>query len=196
MIIGITGFSGSGKTYFSCKLEKAISSVVVIQQDNYYKGCSSNLAKDYNFDSLEAIDVEKLFNDIIELKRGKSIKIPKYDFKKHRRVGYYMVEPKDVILLEGHLIFLDEKIRKLTDLLVFLEVDVDLALVRRIKRDLTCRGRDVFEVIERYEKFVARVHQELNSLKKKSDLIIPYSKDNEKAVEIIATFVKMKKRIR
>jgi len=79
MIIGITGFSGAGKTYFAKKLRKMISSAVIIQQDNYYKGCPDDRAKDYNFDTLEAIDVEKLYSDVLNLKNMKKVKVLNHD---------------------------------------------------------------------------------------------------------------------
>jgi len=189
MVIGITGFSGTGKTYFAKKLRRMISSAIIIQQDNYYKGCPNDRARDYNFDTLEAIDVEKLYSDILKLKNMKKVKVPKYDFETHKRIGYYLVKPREIILLEGHLIFLDERIRKLTDLLIFLDINVDLALVRRIKRDLKDRGRDVMEVINRYERFVARLHRDLELLKKESDIVIPYFRNNEKAIVVISAFI-------
>jgi len=190
IVIGITGFSGSGKSYLAKIIENQYKNeVLIISQDNYYRGCFNTNPDEFNFDTLDAIDIDKLYEDITSLKKRICIGSPIYDFKRHVRVGYSELHPKKIILLEGHLIFLDSRIRNATDLLIYLDVDVDVALLRRIKRDILLRGRDLSEVINRYQKFVKDAHKKIECMKADCDIIIPHHKHNAKALDVILAYI-------
>jgi len=177
-VIGITGLSGSGKTYLTEGIEKLYpNEVQTISQDMYYKGTTGN-ALDYNFDTLSAIEIKKLHSDISGLKANETIQHPDYDFSTHKRTSYKLIYPKKIILLEGHLIFLDEEIRALTDIMVYLKVERDRALIRRIKRDMKDRGRDLSEILMRYERDVYPINQQIESLENKCDYVITNSDAN------------------
>jgi len=177
-VIGITGLSGSGKTYLTEVIEKMYpNEIQTISQDMYYKGTTGN-ALDYNFDTLGAIEIRKLHSDISGLKANKTIQHPGYDFSTHKRTNYKLIYPKKIILLEGHLIFLDEEIRAMTDIMVYLKVERDLALIRRIKRDMKDRGRDLSEILMRYERDVYPINQQIESLKNKCGYVITSSDAN------------------
>ena len=190
IMIGITGFSGAGKTDLStCIGKKFPENILVISQDNYYFGCDPAQAEVYNFDQIAALDIDKLYRDLVSLRNNEQIELPIYNFKLHRRTGYRQICPESIILLEGHLVFLEEKIRDLFDLLAFVYVDPYLALLRRIRRDVISRERDVTQILNRYEQFVASTNKEIEKLIDFSDIVIPYYKRNEKAMEVLLAFI-------
>ena len=190
MIIGVTGFSASGKTRFSKALREEINdSVLLLSQDSYYFPKIEGDPNDYNFDSLDALDLKKLNSDIELLKENKAIQLPLYDFVKHKRTGYNKVFPRETIILEGHLIFLKPEIRNLVDILIFIDLRDDLTLVRRLRRDIHSRGRKVEEVINRYERFVQLANNKISTLKEYSDLVVPNYTNMDKAIDVVASYI-------
>jgi uridine kinase len=148
-IIGICGASCSGKTTVCTQIMKRYENqdLLMISQDNYYFGGS----QETNYDIPQAIDFEKLIDDVLQLYRGLPIEMPQYDFKTHKRKEEtILVHSKKYILVEGILIFSNKKLRDLFDLKVFIVSYGELCYYRRLKRDVEERGRTKEEVSERY----------------------------------------------
>ncbi len=197
LVIGIAGGSGSGKTTVVKAITDKLKAekVVVIPQDSYYKD-SSDLTDEekraYNFDHPNAIDWELLCNQLSELKSGKSVRQPVYSYISCSRSKTETVEvnPADVIIIEGILIFTCEKLRKQLDIKIFVDADDDDRLMRVMARDITERGKDVRWVIERYSRTVKPMYlQFIEPSKRYADIIIPQGGHNKVAIDIIANTV-------
>ncbi len=193
LVIGIAGGSGSGKTTVVKAITEKLNAerVVVIPQDSYYKD-SSDLTDEekraHNFDHPDAIDWELLCRQLSELKRGRTIKQPVYSYISCSRskTETVTVEPADVIIIEGILIFTCEELRKQMDVKIFVDADDDDRLMRVMARDITERGKDVRWVIERYSRTVKPMFlQFIEPSKRYADIIIPQGGHNKVAVDII-----------
>ncbi len=193
LVIGIAGGSGSGKTTVVKAITERLNAerVVVIPQDSYYKD-SSDLTDEekraHNFDHPDAIDWELLCRQLAELKRGKTIRQPVYSYISCSRskTETVTVEPADVIIIEGILIFTCEELRKQMDVKIFVDADDDDRLMRVMARDITERGKDVRWVIERYSRTVKPMFlQFIEPSKRYADIIIPQGGHNKVAVDII-----------
>lgn len=163
VIIGIAGGTGSGKSTFTNRIKAAFSDdVAVLYHDNYYKAQDHipfEERKKVNYDHPEAFETELLLKQLAELKAGKRIQCPVYDYSQHNRSGQVMVvEPKRVILLEGILVLADERLRKLLDIKVYVEADADERILRRVIRDVKERGRDIEGVARQYLTTVKPMH--------------------------------------
>lgn len=190
-IIGIAGGTGSGKTTLSKRLQSSLGiSVTLIEQDSYYKDLS-HLAfderKHMNFDHPDSIDFERLYDDIIALKQEKSIIKPRYSFKTHcREGGTQVLAGSDVLIVEGILLFTDERIRNLFDLKIYVETEDDIRILRRIERDINERGRDLEGVIEQYLTTVKPMHRQfVEPSIRYADVIIPGESDTSNVVKLI-----------
>nr|WP_317380100.1 uridine kinase [uncultured Faecalimonas sp.] len=163
IIIGIAGGTGSGKSTFTRKLKKEFKDdVAVLYHDNYYRD-QSNIPleerRKTNYDHPDAMETELLVEQLKELKEGKTIQCPTYDYTLHTRSSEVVtVEPKKVILLEGILVLADERLRDLMDIKVYVEADADERILRRIIRDVKERGRDMEGVVEQYLTTVKPMH--------------------------------------
>ena len=197
LVIGIAGGSGSGKT----TVVKAISDnlkgekVVIIPQDSYYKD-SSDLTDEekrhHNFDHPDAIDWELLCEQLSELKAGKTIHQPVYSYISCSRskTETVTVEPADVIIIEGILIFTCKELRDQMDIKIFVDADDDDRLMRVMARDITERGKDVHWVIERYTNTVKPMYlQFIEPSKRYADIIIPQGGHNKVAIDVICATV-------
>ena len=197
LVIGIAGGSGSGKT----TVVKAISDnlkgekVVIIPQDSYYKD-SSDLTDEekrhHNFDHPDAIDWELLCEQLGELKAGKTIHQPVYSYISCSRskTETVTVEPADVIIIEGILIFTCKELRDQMDIKIFVDADDDDRLMRVMARDITERGKDVRWVIERYTNTVKPMYlQFIEPSKRYADIIIPQGGHNKVAIDVICATV-------
>lgn len=196
LIIGIGGGTGSGKTTVVNKIiaENPRGDVAVISQDSYYKDLSH---LDYesrtkvNFDHPNSIDFKLLCTHLAQLRKGESIEQPVYSFVEHNRTDETVItHPKKVIVVEGILILTDPVIRDLFDIKIFVHADSDERLIRRLKRDTTERGRDLEEVLQRYQTTLKPMHQQfIEPTKEFADIIIPNNRYNTVAVDIVRTII-------
>lgn len=196
LVIGIAGGSGSGKTtVVKAITENLNKKVVVIPQDCYYKD-SSDLTDEekrvHNFDHPDAIEWKLLCSQLRDLKAGKAVDQPVYSFISCTRskTETTHIEPADVIIVEGILIFTCPELRKQLDIKIFVDADDDDRLMRVIERDITERGKDVHWVIERYSRNVKPMYlQFIEPSKRYADIIIPQGGHNKVAIDIITSTV-------
>lgn len=196
LIIGIAGGTGCGKTTVVNTILKELpeGEVGVISQDSYYTD-TSHLSYDervkINFDHPRSIDFELLEKHLKELKKGNSINQPVYSFVKHNRTGDTInTKPRKVMIVEGILILSHAEIRDLFDIKIFVHADSDERLIRRLKRDITERGRDINEVLTRDQNTLKPMHQQfIEPMKEYADIIIPNNKYNTVAVDIVKTII-------
>ncbi|TCP22953.1 uridine kinase [Tenacibaculum skagerrakense] len=195
-IIGIAGGTGSGKTTVVNQIinELPPDEVCVISQDSYYNA-TNNLTYDQrskiNFDHPRAIDFELLVDHLNKLKRAEIIEQPVYSFVTHNRTkDTIKTHPRKVIIVEGILIFNNKELRDLCDIKVFVHADADERLIRRVKRDISERGRDINEVLSRYQDTLKPMHQEfIEPTKNFADIIIPNDRYNTVAIDIVRTVI-------
>ena len=192
LIIGIAGGSGSGKSTVANNVAELLttSSVAFIDMDAYYKNFPSltlEERKKLNWDHPDAFDYDLLCAHLEALSRREPIEKPEYDFVTHlRRRDPTRVEPADVIVIDGILLFVDERVRELCDVKVFVDADADIRIIRRIERDTHVRGRPVDEIIEQYLSTVQPMHlQFVEPSKRYADVIVPRGGHNTIAIEMI-----------
>jgi uridine kinase len=194
LVIGIAGGTGSGKTSVTNKILELIDetdNVVVIQHDSYYRDISTYDGKtgdQINFDHPDSLETELLVQHIKVLKSGHSIEQPLYNFATHSRMMETRhLEPKDIIIVEGILIFADEELRNLFDIKIFIDTDADERLLRRLKRDMIERGRSIDSVMNQYITTVKPMHLEfVEPSKRYADVIIPRGSDNIVGIDMVA----------
>ncbi|MER2263063.1 MAG: uridine kinase [Psychrobacillus sp.] len=197
LIIGITGGSGSGKTSVTQAISEVFKdhSVVVIEQDYYYKDQSHLEFEERlntNYDHPFAFDNDLLIQHVNDLLNDKAIEKPIYDYAQHTRSSEtVLIQPKDVIILEGILVLEDERLRNLMDIKLFVDTDSDLRIIRRILRDIHERGRTVESVVEQYLTVVRPMHNQfIEPTKRYADVIIPEGGQNEVAIDLMVTKIK------
>ena len=165
IMVGISGGSGAGKSTLAHALSRALDGrAVVVEQDAYYR-CRGHLPLEersrVNFDHPDAVDLELLAEHLEELKQGRAVEKPFYDFATHSRLDKTVpVKPAPVVIAEGLFLFVREDLRNLFDLRVFVDADADIRLARRLKRDVVERGRTVESVLEQYFESVRPMHEE------------------------------------
>ncbi|XP_026392982.1 uridine kinase-like protein 4 isoform X1 [Papaver somniferum] len=199
-VIGVAGGAASGKTTVCDLIIEQLHDqrVVLVNQDSFYHNLSEEELKrvqDYNFDHPDAFDTEKLISTMENLKDGKAVDIPKYDFKsyKNKTLQSRRVNPSDVILLEGILIFHDSRVREMMNMKIFVDTDADVRLARRIRRDTVEKGRDIGQVLDQYSKFVKPAFDDfILPTKKYADIIIPRGGDNHVAIDLIVQHIRTK----
>ncbi|MGB1170270.1 MAG: uridine kinase [Flavobacteriaceae bacterium] len=196
LVIGIAGGTGSGKTTVVNQIinELPENEVCVISQDSYYKSTDSLTYEErikINFDHPRAIDFELLEKHIIELKKGEIIQQPVYSFVTHNRTKDYIeTHPRKVVIIEGILIFNNKKLLDLFDIKIFVHADADERLIRRVRRDIKERGRDIDEVLDRYKNTLKPMHQQfIEPTKSFADIIIPNDRYNTVAIDIVRTVI-------
>jgi uridine kinase len=192
LIIGIAGGSGSGKSTVARNVAELLTttSVAFIDMDAYYKnfpGLSLDQRKKLNWDHPDAFDYDLLCSHLEALSKRKPIEKPEYDFVTHlRRAERTLVEPADVVVIDGILLFVDARVRELCDVKVFVDADADIRLIRRIERDTRVRGRPLDEIIEQYLSTVQPMHCEfVEPSKHYADVIVPRGGHNPVAIEMI-----------
>ena len=196
LIIGIAGGTGSGKTTVVNKIIKHLPTdeVCVISQDSYYnatKNLSYEERTKINFDHPRAIDFDLIVKHIKELKSGKTIEQPIYSFVTHNRTSDTLVtHPRKVVIVEGILIFNNSELRDLFDIKIFVHADTDERLIRRVRRDISERGRDIDEVLNRYQDTLKPMHRQfIEPTKNFADIIIPNDRHNTVAIDIVRTVI-------
>ena len=162
-IIGIAGGSGSGKSTFTNRLKSFFGeNITVIYHDNYYRtndALSMEERRRINYDHPQALETDLLVKHLEELKQGKSVKCPVYDFTQHNRSDKTItIYPSRVIVVEGILILQDERLRDAFDIKIFVEADADERILRRVVRDMDERGRELQDIIEHYLATVKPMH--------------------------------------
>ncbi|MEJ2212060.1 MAG: uridine kinase [Anaerolineae bacterium] len=197
VVIGVAGGTGSGKTTVAHEILKraGTSQISLIQHDAYYKDLGNlPLAQRVmqNFDHPDALDNQLLIAHLEELKAGRAVEIPVYDFTTHTRTAETRrVEAHRVLLLEGILIFVDPALRRLMDVKIFVDTDADIRFIRRLERDIAERGRTMQSVIRQYLGTVRPMHQEfVEPSKRYADVIIPEGGFNEVAMDMVAARIK------
>uniref|UniRef100_A0A8C2IZ77 Uridine-cytidine kinase n=1 Tax=Cyprinus carpio TaxID=7962 RepID=A0A8C2IZ77_CYPCA len=197
-VIGLCGGSASGKTTVANKIIEALDVpwVVLLSMDSFYKVLSKEeqelaARNEYNFDHPDAFDFELLVTVLRKLKKGKSIKVPVYDFTSHsRRKEWKTVYGANVVIFEGILAFANKELLKLLDMKVFVDTDSDIRLVRRLKRDITDRGRDIVGVIKQYNKFVKPAFEQyIEPTVQVADIVVPRGGENFVALDLIVQHV-------
>ena len=201
LIIGIAGGSGSGKTTVANAILKRVppDSIAYIQHDSYYKDLSQLAPAQRattNFDHPNSLETELMEHQVRELKAGRAVDVPSYDFTTHtRRKETTRVPAHPVILVEGILLYVEPNMRALCDVKLYIDTDADLRFIRRLKRDITERGRTTETVIKQYLETVRPMHLEfVEPSKRYADLIIPYSEFNEVALEFVIARIENKLR--
>lgn len=195
-VIGIAGGTGSGKTTVVNQIinELPQDEVCVISQDSYYSetnDLSYEQRTKINFDHPRAIDFDLLVKHLTDLKEGKIIEQPIYSFVAHNRTkDTIKTHPRKVIIVEGILIFNSKELRNLCDIKVFVHADADERLIRRVRRDIKERGRDIDEVLSRYQSTLKPMHQQfIEPTKNYADIIIPNDRYNTVAIDIVRTVI-------
>jgi uridine kinase len=192
LVIGIAGGSGSGKTTVAQTILQRVGPdrISFLQHDAYYKdlsGLPPVQRAEVNFDHPNSLENELLIKHIHQLKQGKAVDVPIYDFSTHSRTDRtYKVKPRSVILVEGILIFAEATLRDLFDVKIFVDTDSDLRLIRRLQRDIAERGRTTESVIRQYLGTVRPMHLDfVEPSKRYADVIIPEGGFNTAALDMV-----------
>ncbi len=192
LIIGIAGGSGSGKSTVARRVAESLttSSVAFLDMDAYYRNFAHLPMEErrrVNWDHPDALDMDLLAAHLKRLAACEPIDKPVYDFIAHARAPETVaVAPADVIVIDGILLFVDERIRALCDVKVFVDADADVRLIRRIRRDMASRGRPLQEILDQYLSTVQPMHlQFVEPSKRYADVIVPRGGHNAVATEMI-----------
>ena len=184
IVFGVAGGSGSGKSTFTNRIKEYFGDdVVVLYHDNYYRrqdGVPFEQRVTVNYDHPESLETELLVEHLKQLKEGKSIECPVYDYTKHNRSSEVIrIDPKPVILVEGILLLADPRVRDLLDIKVYVEADADERILRRISRDVEERGRDLNGIIKQYLTTVKPMHYlYVEPTRSKADIVINSGKND------------------
>ena len=196
LVIGIAGGSGSGKTTITRRIvQKFGDDVSVIHHDSYYKAHHEMPFEQrckLNYDHPDAFDTDFMVDAVKQLKEGKSVVCPVYDYAKHDRAKEtVIIQPARVIIVEGILIFESKELCDLMDIKIFVDADADERILRRIVRDVRDRGRSLENIVEQYLTTVKPMHEKfVEPSKKNADIIIPKGGHNKVAMEMVLQRVK------
>ena len=196
IVIGVAGGSGSGKSTFTNRIKEYFGDdVVVLYHDNYYRrqdGVPFEQRVTVNYDHPDSLETELLVEHLKQLKEGKSIECPVYDYTKHNRSNEVIrIDPKPVILVEGILLLADPRVRDLLDIKVYVEADADERILRRISRDVEERGRDLNGIIKQYLTTVKPMHYlYVEPTRSKADIVINSGK-NDIAFDLFVSKIKL-----
>ncbi len=196
LIIGIAGGTGSGKTTVVHQImnELPLTEVGIISQDHYYKETTNLSFEDrskINFDHPRAIDFDLLVEHLKELKAGRPVEQPVYSFVTHNRTDDTVhTHPRKVMIVEGILILANPELRQMFDIKIYVHADSDERLIRRLKRDIAERGRDMDEVLNRYQTTLKPMHEQfIEPTKAYADIIIPNDKYNTVAIDVVRAVI-------
>lgn len=195
VIIGIAGGSASGKSSISKKLKETFeshNSVVIIRQDDYYCDQSDKTMEERvktNYDHPFAFDNDLFVEQLLHLVKGQAVEKPIYDFVHHTRSEQTeIIQPSDVIVIEGLFVLENEELRNLCDIKIFVDTDADIRFIRRLVRDVEMRGRTLDSVITQYTSTVKEMHNQfVEPSKRYADIIIPEGGHNMVAIDLLTT---------
>lgn len=196
-VIGIAGGTGSGKTTLVKKLKEVIGDrVITLTHDFYYKANSDKTLEErsrMNYDHPHAFDTYMLVQHLKDLKDGKCIEHPLYDFVNHTRAKETVkVEPTKVVIVEGILVFENKELRDMMDMKIFVDTDADVRIIRRILRDVKQRGRSLDSVVDQYLNTVKLMHDQfVEPSKRFADIIVPEGGHNRVATSMIRDRIKV-----
>ncbi len=197
LVIGIAGGTGSGKTTVTKKILERLEStrVLILRHDDYYKDLSAfggAKPSEINFDHPDALETSLLVSHLKSLRQGKPVYQPVYDYSSYRRAAETrLIEPKNVIIVEGILIFVEKALRELMDIKLFVDTDADERLLRRLRRDLLERSRSIESVMQQYVSTVKPMHLEfVEPSKRWADIIIPEGAEKTVAIDMVATKIR------
>lgn len=193
LVIGIAGGTGSGKTTVARSIMNKLGSenVTLISQDNYYlhhSGLTFQEREKINYDHPNAFENRLLLKHLLELRNGRAVEIPVYDFTRHARSEQTIrIEVKPIVLLEGIHVLTDEELREALNIKVFVDTDPDVRILRRLSRDINERGRTLESVFDQYLSTVKPMHDAfIEPSKKYADIIIPEGGENEIGIDMLA----------
>lgn len=192
--IGVAGGTGSGKTTVSRRIWEAVGRerIAYLQHDNYYKD-QSHLSPEErartNYDHPDSLETSLMVRHLRELRAGRPVDIPMYDFSVHTRSKETLrISPAKVVLVEGILIFAEPALRELMDMRIFVDTDADIRFIRRLRRDMVERGRSLDSIVKQYMGTVRPMHMEfVEPSKRYADIIVPQGGDNRVAMEMIVS---------
>lgn len=191
LVIGIAGGTGSGKTTLVKRIKEQFGDVVsVLSHDNYYRRLDHLAFEDrckVNYDEPKALETELMSVHLEQLRQGIAIDCPVYDFAEHNRSNETLhIEPRQVIIVEGILIFENKQLRDLMDIRIFVDTDADIRICRRIKRDVNKRGRSIESVIEQYQTTVKPMHEKyVEPSRRYAHIVVPEGGKNLVALDMI-----------
>ena len=197
IVIGVAGGSGSGKTTVVRRIvdSQGTEDVTVLDHDRYYRDRNDLRFEEraaLNYDHPDALETDLMVRHLHDLRAGRTVHIPSYDFSRHARLSSTeAVEPRRVIIVEGILVFVDQALRAQMDIKVFVDTDADTRFIRRLKRDVAERGRTMESVIDQYQTTVKPMHLEfVEPSKRYADILIPLGGHNTVAVDLLLTLVR------
>ncbi len=197
IVIGVAGGSGSGKTTVVRRITEALGDahVTVLEHDRYYRDRNDLRLEEraaLNYDHPDSLETDLMVRHLNELRAGRSVEVPVYDFARHaRRASTETVSSSRAIIVEGILIYTDSALRALMDVKVFVDTDDDTRFIRRLQRDIAERGRTVQSVIEQYLGTVKPMHLEfVEPSKRYADVIVPQGGYNAVAIDMLLTLIR------
>jgi uridine kinase len=197
IVIGVAGGSGSGKTTVVRRIIESIGpdEVAVLDHDRYYRDRNDLRLEEraaLNYDHPDALETDLMVRHVMELKAGRAVAVPSYDFTRHARLATTeTVSPRRAIIVEGILVFVDAPLRALMDIKIFVDTDSDTRFIRRLSRDVAERGRTMESVIEQYQSTVKPMHLEfVEPSKRYADVILPQGGHNAVAVEMLLSLIR------
>jgi uridine kinase len=197
VIVGVAGGSGSGKTTVVRRIVESLgpNEVTVLDHDRYYRDRNDLRLEEraaLNYDHPDALETDLLVRHVRELKAGRSVEVPRYDFTRHARLPETeRFAPRRAVIVEGILVFTSAELRQLMDIKVFVDTDSDTRFIRRLMRDVADRGRTMDSVIEQYQSTVKPMHLEfVEPSKRYADVIIPVGGQNTVAVDLLLTLLR------
>jgi uridine kinase len=199
LMIGIAGGTGSGKTTVARRVAAALadSSVAFVEMDSYYRnhvGLTMQQLHQINWDHPDAFDMELFIAHLDAMSQGLPVEKPIYDYSIHARSAETVrIAKVDVVVVDGILLFTDERVRERLDVKVFVDADADVRLVRRIQRDMESRGRPLPEILHQYEHTVRPMHlQFIEPSKRWADVIVPRGGHNTVAIDMILAKIRQR----
>jgi uridine kinase len=197
VVIGVAGGSGSGKTTVVRKIVESLpdNHVTVLEHDRYYRDRSDLRLEEraaLNYDHPDALETDLLVEHVTELRAGRPVSVPVYDFARYaRKTITETVESRKAIIIEGILIYTDQRLRTLMDIKVFVDADADTRVIRRLRRDVAERGRTMESVIEQYLGTVKPMHLEfVEPSKRYADIIVPIGGHNPVAIDMLLSMIR------